>query len=116
MRCVIHVEDMAEVFARVLSADKPNHETYNSGGAIISLGELAALVREFLPDADIRFEADTGGREISGNYLIDNTRVIEEFGVQYAPLRQRVKEVINNIRVVKGNCPLNSLTVGIADN
>ena len=106
MRCVIHVEDMAEVFARVLSADKPKHEIYNSGGAMVSLGELAALVREFLPDADIRFKADTGGREISGNYLIDNTRVIEEFGVQYAPLRQRVKEVINNIRASEGQLPL----------
>ena len=32
MRCVIHVEDMAEAFARVLLADKPKHTTYNSGG------------------------------------------------------------------------------------
>ena len=32
MRCVIHVEDMAEAFVRVLLADKPKHTTYNSGG------------------------------------------------------------------------------------
>lgn len=102
MRCVIHVEDMAEVFARVLLADKPKHETYNSGGAMVSLAELAALVREFLPDADIRFEAETGGREISGNFLIDNSRLIDEFGLQYSPLRQRVKEVINDIRADEG--------------
>ena len=30
--------------------------------------------------------------------MIDNGRVVNEFGVQYAPLRQRVKEVINDIR------------------
>jgi len=102
MRCVIHVEDMAEVFARVLTTDKPKHETYNSGGATVSMGELAGLVREFLPDADIRFDAETGGRETSGNFLIDNSRVVEEFGVQYAPLRQRVKEVINDIRAEEG--------------
>jgi nucleoside-diphosphate-sugar epimerase len=102
MRCVIHVEDMAEVFARVLTTDKPKHETYNSGGATVSMGELACLVREFLPDADIRFDAETGGRETSGNFLIDNSRVVEEFGVQYAPLRQRVKEVINDIRAEEG--------------
>ncbi len=106
MRCVIHVEDMAEVFARVLLADKPQFETYNSGGAVVSLAELAAQVREFLPDADIRFEAETGGRELSGNYLIDNSRLIEEFGVQYAPLRQRVGEVINDIRAGEGRPPL----------
>jgi nucleoside-diphosphate-sugar epimerase len=98
MRCVIHVEDMAEVFARVGLADSPKHETYNSGGATVSLGELAALVREFLPDADIRFDNEDGGRAVSGNFMIDNSRVVEEFGVQYAPLRQRVKEVINDIR------------------
>ncbi len=98
MRCVIHVEDMAEVFARVLLADKPIQETYNSGGATVSLGELAELVKEFLPDADIQFDNEEGGRDASGNFLIDNSRAVEEFGVQYAPLRQRVKEVINDIR------------------
>lgn len=102
MRSVIHVEDMAEVFARVLMADAPAHTTYNSGGATVSLAELAAIVREFLPDADIRFEAESGGRDISGNYLIDNSRVVQEFGVQYAPLRQRVREVINDIRRGEG--------------
>jgi nucleoside-diphosphate-sugar epimerase len=102
MRCVIHVSDMAEVFARVALTDNPKHETYNSGGATVSLGELAALVREFLPDADIRFDDEEGGRATSGNFLIDNSRVVEEFGVQYAPLRQRVKEVINDIRRDEG--------------
>ncbi|NKB55014.1 MAG: NAD-dependent epimerase/dehydratase family protein [Alphaproteobacteria bacterium] len=102
MRNVIHVEDMAAVFARVALTDSPKHETYNSGGTTVSIGELAALVTEFLPEADIRFEAEEGGRATSGNFLIDNSRVVEEFGVQYAPLRQRVKEVINDIRRGEG--------------
>jgi nucleoside-diphosphate-sugar epimerase len=106
MRCVIHVEDMAEVFARVLLSDKPRHTTYNSGGTTVSMGELAGQVREFLPNADIRFDAQTGGRAISSNYLIDNSRLIEEFGLQYKPLRQRVKEVINDIRAGEGMSPL----------
>ena len=63
-------------------------------------------MREFLPDADIRFEAQTGGRAISGNFLIDNRRLIEEFGLQYRPLRQRVKEVINDIRIGEGLPPI----------
>ena len=102
MRCVIHVRDMAEVFARVAMTEAPQHETYNSGGITVSLGELAALVQEFLPDAEINFENETGGREKSGSFLIDNSRLIEEFGVQYAPLRDRVKEVINDIRRGEG--------------
>jgi nucleoside-diphosphate-sugar epimerase len=102
MRCPIHVDDTAEVFARVLMAEKPKHGIYNSGGHAISLGDLAAMVREFLPDADIRFDKDTGGREISGNFLIDNTRLVEEFGVQYAPFRSRVRDIINDIRRDEG--------------
>ncbi|MEQ9122201.1 MAG: NAD(P)-dependent oxidoreductase [Alphaproteobacteria bacterium] len=102
MRCVIHVEDMAGIFARVLMADKPKRETYNSGGITVSIGELAAMVKEFLPDADIRFEHETGGRTTSGNFMIDNSRLVEEFGIQFAPLRQRVREVINDIRRGEG--------------
>jgi hypothetical protein len=59
-----------------------------------------------LPKADIRFEAETGGRAISGNFLIDNRRLTEVFGVQYRPLRQRVREVINDIRVGIGLPPV----------
>ena len=106
MRCVIHVEDMAEAFARVALADKPRHTTYNSGGTTVSIGELAGLVKEILPGADIRFKAETGGRAISGNFLIDNRRLVEEFGLQMKPLRQRVKEVVNDIRRGEGLPPI----------
>jgi nucleoside-diphosphate-sugar epimerase len=78
--------------------DKPRHSIYNTGGTAISLGDLADIVRGYLPDARITFEHETGGREISGNYLIDNTRLVEEFGVQYRPYRQRVLQIINEVR------------------
>jgi len=98
MRCPIHVDDIAEVFTRVLLTDKPKQSVYNSGGIAISLGEIADMVREFLPDAQISFERETGGKASSGNYLIDNTRLVQEFGVQYLPYRQRVLQIINDIR------------------
>ena len=101
MRLLIHVEDIADVFARVLLADAPQHEIYNSGGTPISLGELADLVREFLPDAKIAF-AHEGGREESGNYLVDNSRLRKEFGIEYPPLRTRVGEIINDVRRQEG--------------
>jgi UDP-glucose 4-epimerase len=106
MRIPIHVDDIAEVFARVLMSDKPQHAIYNSGGHTISLGELADMVREFLPDAEIAFDHDTGGRDPSGNFLIDNNRLVQEFGVQYAPFRQRVLQIINDIRKDEGRSPL----------
>jgi nucleoside-diphosphate-sugar epimerase len=98
MRCPIHVDDIAEVFARVLLTDKPRHAVYNSGGTPISLGELADLVHEFLPDARITFDHETGGKATSGNYLIENSRLIQEFGLQYLPYRQRVLQIINDTR------------------
>ena len=102
MRSPLHVDDIAEVFARVLLTDKPRYGVYNSGGTPISLGELADLVREFLPDAQITFERETGGKEASGNYLIDNSRLIQEFGLQYLPYRQRVLQIINDTRRESG--------------
>src|SRR5262245_5469197 len=101
MRLLVHVEDMAEVFARVLLADAPRHHLYNSGGIPVSLGELADTVRGFLPGAQITF-AEEGGREESGNYLVDNSRLTQEFGIEYPGLYTRVLEVINDIRRHEG--------------
>lgn len=98
MRCPIHVDDIVGVFARVLLSEKPTHRIYNSGGLAISLGEIADIVRSYLPDAKINFEKDSGGREGSGNHMIDNTRLVSEFGVQYRPYRERVLQIINDIR------------------
>src|ERR1700752_4596567 len=56
MRLLVHVEDMAEIFARVLLAEAPRPSLYNSGGIPVSLGELADVVRGFLPDARIPFD------------------------------------------------------------
>lgn len=106
MRCPVHVDDVAEVFARVTAAERPQQALYNTGGHTISLGALAEMVREFLPEADIRFEKETGGRDLSGNYLIDNRRLVEEFGVQYAPFRARVLQIINAVRQEAGRPPI----------
>ena len=101
MRLLIHVEDIAEVFVRVLLADAPRHHLYNSGGIPASLGELADIVRRFLPDARITF-AEEGGREESGNYLVDWSRLGKEFGIEYPGLHTRVLEVLNDVRRQEG--------------
>jgi nucleoside-diphosphate-sugar epimerase len=98
MRCPVHVDDVAEAFSRVLLSDKPTHRIYNSGGIAISLGEIADIVRSYLPDAQISFDKENGGKEQSGNYMIDNSRLMSEFGVQYRPYRERVLQIVNDIR------------------
>ncbi len=74
-------------------------------GESISLGGLAELVRGYLPDADISFEHDEGGHEASGLYLMDNSRLVEEFEVEYVPFAQRVGETINQGRRARGLPP-----------
>jgi len=106
MRSPVHVDEIAEIFARVVMSDKPKHAVYNTGGYTISMGEIADIVREFLPDAQITFDKETGGRELSGNYLIDNTRLVTEFGIQYRPYRERVLQIINDIRKEEGLPPI----------
>jgi len=90
----------------VIMTDKPQHWVYNTGGIAISLGEIADLVREFLPDAKITFDKETGGKAISGNYLIDNSRLVQEFGVQCRPYRERVLQIINEVRREAGMPPV----------
>lgn len=101
MRLPIHVEDISEAFTRVLLSDSPHHSIYNSGGTPISLGDLAGIVRGFLPDAQIEFD-DEGGLERSGNYLVDNSRLTNEFELEYAPFPSRVREIINEVRQDNG--------------
>ena len=108
MSCVIHVDDMAEVFARVLMADRPAHRVYNSGGMTISLGEIAEIVRSHIPDAMISFENEYGARETNATYLLDNTRLVSEFGIQYRPFRERVLQIINATRRRSGLPPVTS--------
>lgn len=105
-RCPIYVDEVAEVFARVLLSERPKHRIYNTGGISISLGEIADLVRSYLPDARINFEKAAGGRNVSGNHMIDNARLVGEFGLQYRPYRERVKQIIDDVRRSGGLPPV----------
>ena len=71
----------------------------------MSLGELAEAVRGFLPDAKITF-AEEGGREDSGNYLVDNSRLGKEFGIEYPGLHTWVERIINDVRHQEGLPPV----------
>jgi nucleoside-diphosphate-sugar epimerase len=98
MRCVIHGDDAAEVFVRIALAPRPRHAIYNSGGEALSLGQLAAMVRRFIPEADIGFEHETGGEAKSSAYLFDTERLVSEFGLRYPPYVERVPRMIDAVR------------------
>ncbi len=101
MRLPVHVDDVAEAFVRVTMGAKSAYPIYNSGGHPISLGDLAAIVKKYLPDAQITF-ASQDGKEDSGNYLADNSRLLGEFELEYPPFEQRVLQIINEVRSDEG--------------
>jgi nucleoside-diphosphate-sugar epimerase len=78
--------------------DTPAHRVYNSGGTSISLGEIADIVRAYLPDANISFQQERGAKEQNATYLLDNSRLLSEFAIAYRPFRERVLQIINDIR------------------
>jgi nucleoside-diphosphate-sugar epimerase len=100
MRCIVHADDIAEVFTRIALKDRPDHSVYNSGGETLSLGQLADMVRRFIPAADITFEHDTGGVDEKGAsaYSYSNERLVQEFGIRYRPYEQRVTQMIEMVR------------------
>src|SRR5215510_6086154 len=98
MCCAIHVDDIAEVFARVVLADKPAYRVYNSGGTSISLGGIADIVRSILPDAAISFQHEHGAETANATYLLDNKRLLSEFAIEYPPFHERVLQIINDTR------------------
>ena len=105
MRLPVHVDDVSEAFVRVTLADSTHHSLYNTGGIPVSLGDLADIVRGFLPDAQISFDSE-GGREDSGNYMVDNSRLLGEFELEYPSLETWVRKIIDEVRRDAGLPPV----------
>jgi len=85
---LIHVADVAELFVRILVAPTPTHSIYNSGGDTVTLGDLAAQVRQIIPEANFTF----GKEKLSLPYRLDSTRAECEFHWNRRPLSERLVE------------------------
>ena len=99
---MIHAEDAAEIFVRVALSDGLKHRGYISGGHLCTIGEMADIVREFIPDAQIT----TGDQAVPHIYLVDNSRMLADVGYELAPLRVRILEHINDARREAGMDPI----------
>jgi len=85
----IHVDEIAEIFAdRVIEGQAGPCDLQNRRHTI-SLGELATWCANSA-DAQISFDNETGRRERSGNFMIDQQPGgLTEFGMQFRPYRER---------------------------
>ena len=95
---MIYVEDAAEIFVRAALSDSLNSDVYISGGHLATVGEMADLVRGFIPDAKITL----GERSVPHIYLVDNSRMLRDIGYEMPPLKARVLDHINEARQEAG--------------
>jgi len=94
--CVAHIDDVAIALVTALLSDNLRHFVYNIGGYTLSYWELAALVKELLPDAQISFNEIGGKTDLA--YLIDYGRIKEEFQFEHRNLKEGYLDLINMTR------------------
>jgi len=94
--CLIHVEDVAEIFNRLIRKAELSYDVYHTGGDMCTLEEMAEIVKGFIPDAHISFEEKA--EELPFAYLVDNSRIRNEIHFQPRNLRDGISQVINIIR------------------
>lgn len=95
---MIHAEDAAEIFVQVALSGSLNHHVYLTGGHLATIGDMADLVRKFIPEAQIT----TGEQAVPHVYLVDNSRMLADVGYELAPLEVRVREHIEDAREEAG--------------
>ena len=91
---MIYVDDVAEIFVRLLFSKELKHYRYLSGGHLATLGEMADIVKEYLPDADITL----GTGKVPHIYLVDNSNLVADIGYELAPMKECILAHINEAR------------------
>ena len=98
--CAAHVDDVVDALLLGLTTANPKHMVYNIGGHIATYWELAQIVRERLPEAEITYNEGAGMSDLA--YLIDCSRLKEEFGFDHRPLTSGYWDLINLTRMENG--------------
>ena len=96
----IYKDDCAEQLVRLALKPTVSHFAYNSGGTCISAGELAKIVRKFIPDARIDFDASNGGTPLIDHQ--DGSRLIREIDFVPRSIEEGVRAHINQARSEAG--------------
>ena len=92
----VYVDDVAELFVRVLKAATPRHPLYLTGGETRTMAEVARIVREFIPGAEIEF--DPGAAFLPNLHRVDGSRAEAEFGFRRRSLREGIRAQIEEAR------------------
>lgn len=100
----IYKDDCAEQLVRLALKPKVSQFAYNNGGHCVAAGELAAIVKKWLPQACIEFDNGRGGTPLIDNE--DGTRLIREIDFVPRPLVEGVRAHINEARAAADLSPV----------
>jgi len=92
----IYVDDTAEQLVRLALVPKLAHFAYNNGGESVTATELAAMVRHWLPDAQIAFDETKPGTPLIDR--MDGARLQKEIDFAPRPLVDAIRAHINEAR------------------
>ena len=99
---MILAEDAAEIFVRVALGNNLKHNIYLTGGHLATIGDIANIVKQYIPDAEI----NTGDQSVPHVYLVDNSKMLSDLGYEIPPLEMRILQHINDARLEQGLEPI----------
>ena len=103
-RNIVGVADIARLYSKITLAADVKHDTYMGTGPSPTGRELAAIVKKYLPDAQITF--DEKARVAAWNF--DNSRAVTEFDWKIQSVEEMVLDEINGTRNAAGLSPIHT--------
>ncbi len=102
-------DDIGVLTRLLIKAPSSPHPAYNLGGPPTSLRDVAAVVKKYIPSADITFGSNPPPKD-RGNFGIpwrlDTTRAKKDFGFTCMSLDEAVRVHINDARLAAGLPPM----------
>ena len=92
----IYVEDCAEQMIQLAIKEKLNHFVYNTGSETVSGKDLAAIIKQIIPDAQISFDNNAAYTPFID--IQDDTRIREELSFKPRPLKEGILAHMNEAR------------------
>ena len=97
-RNIVGVGDIAQLYTKMALAYELNHDTYMGTGPAPTGNELAAVVKKYVPGAEISF--DEKARVPAWNF--DNSKAVREFGWKIQSVEEMVLDELNGTRTAAG--------------
>ncbi len=101
---LVKSDDVAEFAHLALRAPSSPHPAYNLGGPPYSLKDVAAVVKKYIPEAQITFGDESEDCELPWSVNCDLAK--QDFGFEVTPLDEAVKLHIAEARLEAGLKPL----------